>query len=77
MAGRADADLAAADAARALVAHAADELGGLDLLVNAAGEGFVPKPVAAVTEPDWDAAFGATVKGTFFVTHCCTIVQVV
>ena len=37
--------------------------------MNAAGEGFVPKPVAEVTEPDWDAAFGVTAKGTFFVTQ--------
>ena len=68
-AGRADGDLADAEAARALVARAVESLGGLDLLVNAAGEGFVPKPVAEVTEPDWDAAFGATAKGTFFVTQ--------
>ena len=63
-AGRADGNLAEAEAAQALVARAVDELGGLDLLVNAAGEGFVPKPVADVTEADWDAAFGATAKGT-------------
>ena len=68
-AGRADGNLADVEAIQALVARAVDELGGLDLLVNAAGEGFVPKPVAAVTEPDWDAAFGATAKGTFFVTQ--------
>ena len=41
----------------------------LDLLVNAAGEGFVPKPVEEVEEADWDAALGATAKGTFFVTQ--------
>jgi pteridine reductase len=68
-AGRADGDLADVEATQALVARAADELGGLDLLVNAAGEGFVPKPMEAITEPDWDAAFGATAKGTFFVTQ--------
>ena len=68
-AGRGDGDLADAEASRALVARAVEELGGLDLLVNAAGEGFVPKPVAEVTEPDWDTAFGATAKGTFFVTQ--------
>jgi pteridine reductase len=51
------------------VARAADELGGLDLLVNAAGGGFVPKPVDEVTERDWDAAFGVTAKGSFFVTQ--------
>src|SRR6266545_6923799 len=68
-AGRADGDLAAAEPARALVARAVDELGGLDLLVNAAAAGFEPRAVEDVTEADWDAAFGATAKGSFFVTQ--------
>jgi NAD(P)-dependent dehydrogenase (short-subunit alcohol dehydrogenase family) len=68
-AGRADGDLADAEAAHTLVERTADELGGLDLLVNAAGEGFTPKPVDEVTEADWDAALGATAKGSFFVTQ--------
>ena len=62
-------DVSRADEARALVERAADELGGLDLLVNAAGAGFAPKAVADITEADWDAAFGATAKGSFFVTQ--------
>ncbi len=45
------------------------ELGGLDLLVNAAGEGFAPKAFEQLDEADWDAAFGATAKGSFFVTQ--------
>jgi pteridine reductase len=68
-AGRADGDLRTADGARMLVATAAERLGGLDLLVNAAGDGFIPKPVEEVEEADWDAALGATAKGTFFVTQ--------
>jgi len=68
-AGRARGDLAVAAEARSLVASAVEELGGLDLLVNGAADGFVPRPVAEVTEEDWDAAFGATAKGTFFVTQ--------
>ena len=68
-AGRRDGDLARVDAARALVERAAAELGGLDLLVNGAANGFVAKPVDEVGEADWDAAFGATAKGSFFVTQ--------
>jgi pteridine reductase len=68
-AGRSDGDLSDADVARVLVAGAARALGGLDLLVNAAGEGFVAKAVEEVSERDWDAAFGATAKGSFFVTQ--------
>ena len=68
-AGRRDGDLARVDAARALVERAAAELGGLDLLVNGAANGFVAKSVDEVGEADWDAAFGATAKGSFFVTQ--------
>jgi pteridine reductase len=68
-AGRADGDLRDAGAARAIVEKAADELGGLDLVVQAAAEGFVPRPVADVSEEDWEAAFGATAKGSFFVAQ--------
>jgi pteridine reductase len=68
-AGRRDGDLGSADAARALVERTAAELGGLDLVVHAAGEGFVPRPADEVTEADWDAAMGATAKGSFFVAQ--------
>ena len=68
-AGTKDGDLADADAARALVERAVDELGGLDVLVNGAAAGFEPKPVEEVTEEDWDAALDVTAKGSFFVTQ--------
>jgi pteridine reductase len=68
-AGGADGDLSSAEAARGVVQRAVEELGGLELLVNAAGGGFVAKPVAEVTEEDWDAALGATAKGSFFATQ--------
>jgi len=68
-AGRGDGDVSKVDDARALVTRAVSELGGLDLLVNAAGEGFAPHAVEELTEADWDAAFGATAKGSFFVTQ--------
>jgi len=66
-AGRRDGDLSRAVDARALVERAATELGGLDLVVHAAGDGFVPRVLEDVTEEDWDAALGATAKGSFFV----------
>ena len=68
-AGRVHGDISHVESAQAVVRTAADELGGLDLLVNAASEGFNPKPVEEVTESDWDAALGATAKGAFFVTQ--------
>src|SRR5687767_2816081 len=68
-AGSRDGDLSSAEAARALVERAVAELGGLDVVVNAASAGFEPKRFEDVTEADVDAALGATVIGSFFVTQ--------
>ncbi|HSB38220.1 MAG TPA: SDR family oxidoreductase [Gaiellaceae bacterium] len=68
-AGRVDGDVSRPEEARALVERAAAEHGRLDLVVNAAGGGFAPKSVEELGERDWDAAFGATAKGSFFVTQ--------
>jgi pteridine reductase len=68
-AGRVHGDVSQPAAARAVVEVAVEELGGLDLLVHGASDGFAPKPVAEVTEEDWDAALGATAKGAFFVVQ--------
>jgi pteridine reductase len=68
-AGSAEADLSRPNDARALVDRAASDLGGLDLLVQAAAGAFAPKPVEDVTEADWDAAFGVTAKGSFFLVQ--------
>jgi pteridine reductase len=72
-AGRAEGDVSRPDEARALVERAASELGGLDLLVNAAGEGFAAKDPLELTEADWELAFGATAKGSFFVTQAAAL----
>ncbi len=66
-AGSADGDLRSADGARSLVAHAVAQLGGLDVVICAAGAGFRVQPIEDVTETDWDDAFDVTAKGTFFV----------
>src|SRR5215510_12323781 len=68
-AGRRDGDVSQPEEGRALVERAAQELGGLDLLVHAASDGFEPKSVQDVSEADWDAALDSTAKGSFFVTQ--------
>ena len=68
-AGSADGDLARAADAKALVEHAVAELGGLDVVVNGASAGFEPARFDEVSEEVFDAALGATVKGSFFVTQ--------
>jgi len=67
--GSADGDLTSADASRALVARAVAQLGGLDVVIYGAGAGWRVQPIENVTEADWDAAFGVTAKGTFFVSQ--------
>lgn len=68
-AGSADGDLSQVPETRALVERAVAELGGLDLLVHAAGAGFEARPVEEVAEEDWDAAFGVTAKASFFLAQ--------
>jgi pteridine reductase len=68
-AGRADGDLSTVAGARELVASAVARLGGLDLVVQSAADGFAPKPVEEVTEADWDVAADVTAKGTFFLAQ--------
>lgn len=67
--GRRDGDVTTRDGARALVAACVEEHGSLDLLVNAAADGFWPKPVEEIDEADWAAAFDTVAKGSFFVTQ--------
>lgn len=67
--GTRDGDVSTTEGARAVVARAVDELGGLDVLVNGAAAGFAPRPVEEVREADLDEALGATVKGSFLVTQ--------
>ena len=67
--GSRDGNVARRADARALVTRAVDELGGLDVVVNGASAGFEPRRFEDVSEEDVDAALGATVKGSFFVTQ--------
>jgi pteridine reductase len=68
-AGRSDGDVSSVEGARSLVRRAVGELGGLDLVVYAAADGFAPRALDDVTESDWDAALDTVAKGTFFVAQ--------
>jgi pteridine reductase len=68
-AGRADGDLATRAGAYELVQKTLAELGRLDLVVHAAGAGFVPVRLEDVTEELWDEALGVTAKGTLFLAQ--------
>lgn len=68
-AGSADGDLRRRPGAEQLVSAAVERLGGLDLVVHAAGDGFVAAPFEQVTEEAWDAAMDVTAKGTFFLAQ--------
>ena len=53
-----------ADAAAA-VAFTASRFGGLDVLVNNAGIGYLMALVTEMTEEDWDTVLSVNLKGTF------------
>ena len=51
---------------------AAQELGGIDILINNAGIADIkPKPFFQVTEEEWDKIMSVNLKGVFF---CCKAV---
>jgi 3-oxoacyl-[acyl-carrier protein] reductase len=68
-----DADLADADAVRAMVDGVTEALGGLDVLVNNAGV-FVAHPIAETSYEDWQRAWSRTLAvnlvGAANVTWC-------
>ncbi len=50
----------------ALVGHAVSEFGGLDIMVNNAGIGYIMGPLTDVTQDNWDAVLNVNLRGCFF-----------
>jgi len=61
-------DVGDADAVQAMVRQAAEQLGRLDILVNAAGINF-RKPWDTFTISDWDKIMAVNIKGAFFAAQ--------
>ncbi|MFC8304292.1 SDR family NAD(P)-dependent oxidoreductase [Specibacter sp. NPDC057265] len=50
---------------QALMAFTLDNYGRLDLAVNNAGIGAMPKPMEEISEAEWDRTVNVTLRGTF------------
>jgi len=50
----------------ALIAQTVAHYGGLDIMVNNAGIGYLMKPIVEMTQADWDAVLGVNLRGAFF-----------
>jgi 3-oxoacyl-[acyl-carrier protein] reductase len=66
-AGRAG-DVAQPGDATAVVAHVADALGEIGVLVNNAGV-LIARPIAELTVEDWDATMSTNLRGLFLMTR--------
>lgn len=52
----------------AMVEHAVSAFGGVDVLVNNAGVGYLMSPVVDTDADDWDVVLDVNLKGTFLAT---------
>ena len=62
------ADVTKPDEVEAMVGHAIDAFGGLDVLVNNAGITGRDAPLSEVTDEDWERVMGLNLTATFY---CC------
>ena len=68
---RAECDLLDVAQLPALVAHAVEAFGGLDVLINNAST-FYPTPVGDITEIDWDDLLGTNLKAPLFLSQAAS-----
>ncbi len=51
---------------KALVAYTGAYFGGIDIMINNAGIGYIMGPLTDVTQDDWDAVLNVNLRGCFF-----------
>jgi NAD(P)-dependent dehydrogenase (short-subunit alcohol dehydrogenase family) len=62
-------DVSKPDQCAALVEHAVDAFGRLDIFVNNAGIGFMMRPLLEVEPKDWDTVIAVNLSGAFYCTQ--------
>jgi 3-oxoacyl-[acyl-carrier protein] reductase len=64
-------DVSSSQQVRAMVKQTVNRFGKIDILVNDAGTGAVPKLIGEVSEAEWDRTLSINLKGVFL---CCQAV---
>lgn len=62
-------DVAHADQCAALIDRTVAQFGGIDIMVNNAGIGFMMKPLLDVDPRDWDTVIAVNLSGAFYCTQ--------
>lgn len=62
-------DVSKADQCTALIDRTVAQFGGLDIMVNNAGIGFMMKPLLDVDPRDWDTVIAVNLSGAFYCTQ--------
>jgi len=62
-------DVSDAAQCSALVAATVERLGGIDIMINNAGIGFMMKPLLDVAPEDWDLVIRVNLSGAFYCTQ--------
>ncbi len=60
-----------------LVRRTVETFGGIDIMVNNAGIGFMMKPLLDVEPSDWDTVIGVNLSGAFYCTQAAAKAMVV
>jgi meso-butanediol dehydrogenase / (S,S)-butanediol dehydrogenase / diacetyl reductase len=62
-------DVSKADQCQALIDRTIAQFGGIDIMVNNAGIGFMMKPLLDVNPSDWDTVIAVNLSGAFYCTQ--------